>query len=689
MKIKEITIQNYRKIHNALIDMEDNITIIAGANNSGKTSLVELFNAIFGEKKGKLCGNDIPVIEYKKWGYKVYPIFYQGFLDKMPKNKFFEYIDSNILVSGNEKLILPLTVKIQVDYDKDKDDIRYFADYIMELDPDNTSFYFVYKYELNKSSFRESLDTYYEKLLSRLQKITGDETKDKDIIRSIKEILTTSYSNACEEKVYFCDKDYSNVVQLEITEFKRLFNYRHIMAGRTLDDENSDRSHILSKNMIDIASGEEDWKDFIGNLPEEILLPIQDAKIKEKVRKASIESLSDAIDAIAKTNGGQTGNIVIDMDITDESIKSFFKSITCAKYQTDDCYLSESSQGLGYSNLIYIHLQLEKFRKTINKYIVNFFIIEEPEAHMHPQMQNVFTKYLLKYYKNIGDIQGIITTHSHEVVRNANISQLRVLRQLSAFECKIYDLKKFCKNIEDNKGQLEFYDLLYTINFPDIIFADKIILYEGDTERMLIKDVLKKDKEYEDLSNQYLSFVQVGGAYAYNYRDIIDFLEIKAVLITDIDYNKVAKTKETILSSTTTNETIKKFAMEMVSIEQVTVEDLYKWKDDSSSIVINTIYLAFQGKNDGMARTLEEAMLAKYYNVSVIEQKQKEDWKELRKNDKLKYTIPKDGDEFNIRDIVAHTSDKKTDFMYSVILNSLSKQMLPSYIAEALKWLAK
>ena len=47
-----------------------------------------------------------------------------------------------------------------------------------------------------------------------------------------------------------------------------------------------------------------------------------------------------------------------------------------------DYYLNESSQGLGYSNLIYIHLQLEKYRKTIDPLIVNFFVIEEPEAHL-------------------------------------------------------------------------------------------------------------------------------------------------------------------------------------------------------------------------------------------------------------------------------------------------------------------
>lgn len=69
---------------------------------------------------------------------------------------------------------------------------------------------------------------------------------------------------------------------------------------------------------------------------------------------------------------------------------------------------------------------------------------------------------------------------------------------------------------------IEFYDGFYAINFPDIIFADKVILYEGDTERMLIKNALLSER-FEALRNQYISFVQVDGAYAINYKPILDY----------------------------------------------------------------------------------------------------------------------------------------------------------------------
>lgn len=669
--------------------MEDNITVIAGANNSGKTSLVELFNSIFNNTRSKLCCDDFSIIECQKWSNSIYPIVYSAFTTGKPKEDVITDICKEVLsVTKSEEVALmpPIEVKIQVDYNGNEDDIRHFADYIMEFEPNNTSFYFIYRYALNVELFRKTLDNEYEKFLTRFIKLTRDENKEIDAIRIIKEMLVLLYANSCEETANFSDKAYKNIVAMDMSSFKSLFNYHNIMAGRNLDDESSDRTKILSKNMIDIASQEDDWKDLIKNLPDQIIQPIQDAKIQEKVRIASLDTLSETMEAISITNGGHAGNIVIDMNVTEEAVHSLLKSITCAKYQADDHYLSESSQGLGYSNLIYIHLQLEKFRKTIDPLIVNFFVIEEPEAHMHPQMQNVFSQYLINYYNREKGIQGVLTTHSHEVVRTASISQLRVLRQVSPFKCNTYDLREFQNSIASNKELLDFYDWFYTINFPDIIFADKIIMYEGDTERMLIKYILRS-KEFELLRSQYVSFVQVGGAYAYNYKPIIEFLGIKSVLITDLDYDKDSSNIADVLISGTTNTTINKFSEIILDNPAPTVQVLYDWKEKSPLIVVGCICLAFQGKRDYYSRTLEEAMLARHYGVTALDVKLKKEWIEKRNKDKLKFVIPREGDECSIRTIVLHTSNRKTDFMYSVILNNLVDSMLPAYIKEALLWL--
>ena len=692
MKIKTIQISGFRKLREIKINMENNITVIAGANNSGKTSIVELFNFIF-NSKGKLCCDDFPILECRKWCDTVYPHFQAQFKSINTRENVIANIIEIIMASENPTTAMqipPIEVKIQVDYDPANDDIRNFADYIMELDPTNSSFYFIYRFELDRNLLIKALDSEYEKLHNRFGKLTGNDDEDYEKIRIIKEMLIRLYANSCKENAYFSDKTYCNIVSMEQTSFKSLFNYQNIMAGRTLDDESSDRAQILSKNLIDLASQEDDWNKLIQSLPDKIIQPLQDAQIQKEVRKASVETLDRAVDQISKTNGGQAGSITIDMVVTEEAVQSLIKNITSAKYQVEDFYLRESSQGLGYSNLIFIHIQLEKYKKTIDPLLVNFFVIEEPEIHMHPQMQNVFSKYLFSYYNNEHIIQGMITTHSHEVVRNVCFSQLRVLRQTELFRCSLFDLHEFRESIKSQecaKDLIRFYDGFYTVNFPDIIFADKVILYEGDTERMLIKNSLFSDK-FATLRNQYISYVQVGGAYAINYMPILNYLKIKSLIITDLDYNKQAVTMEDVLKSYSTNATINTLAKETLHNSSPTVQDLYLWKANVMPIVIdNCIGLAFQSENDHYARTLEEAMLSKLYNISVLESKTKEEWKNLRKKYQLKYVIPQKADIFNIRTILQHTADRKTDFMYSVILNNLVDSMLPDYIEEGLMWL--
>ena len=695
VKIKTIMISGFRQIKEAKINMEKNITIIAGENNSGKTSLVELFNYVFNSSKVKFNVDDLPVDKCQKWSSDVFPhiqaIFNSGetkeeVIDQIMK--FLFPLDDNI----KAKLIDPVQVKIQIDYDKDTDDIRNFADYIMDLDPDGNSFYFIYEYAVNPEIFKNNFADEYDKFNTRFKNLSDKEDEEvQSGSRILKEMLIDLYANSSIETAYFSDALYENTVKMkDVGSFKKLFNYCNVMANRYLDDESFDSTKIISKNMIEIASSEESWENYISKLPDEILQPIENTGIQEEIRSASLDTLSETIKSISKTDGGHTGSIILDMVVTEDTIESLLKRITSAKYLLDECYLKESAQGLGFSNLIYIHLQLEKYKKSIDPLIVNFFVIEEPEVHMHPQMQNVFTQYLFDYYDEHANMQGFVTTHSSQVIRAAKMKQIRVLRHIAKFESKLYDFHEFYNEISGKEKLVEFYDWFYTINFSDIIFADKIIMYEGDTERMLIKSLLSVDK-FKPLSEQYLSFVQVGGAYAYNYKPLVEFLGIKTVIITDLDYEKKASSSEEILASETTNSTINNFYKIVFPDEsKPTVKDLYDWQS-SGSIVLNDgqIYLAFQNKEDGYARTLEEAMLSKHYNINSYEVKSKDEWKELKENDKLKYTIPRKDDSCNIRDIVLHTSNGKTDFMYSVILNNSAESMLPDYIKEALIWLAK
>lgn len=714
MKLESITVKNYRQFENIKLTFNSDVTILAGANNSGKTSLIALVKNVFTSEKNNYALSDIPAQNMKSWITCVYPIFYNFFENEVS----IEVIEKelvNILFPkdfGPSLLINTTSIKIHVSYDSNDDDIKLFADYIMDLDDEKSDFYFLYKYEINRTRFTRLMMDNYTKLKNRVDAIkvdksqcaaTQSENLEKRILnkeRYLKNLLVSIYVQSINPIVYFCDEEYKNKCEFEdVNTFHKLFNLCFIKASRPLDDDESDHSRMLSKQMIKMVKLDDNWNELIKQLPDELLIPIQEKGIDNIIRDTSLVSLSETIHALEQTNGGKSGELMLDMQVTEEDISDLLQRITSAIYNVDGYSLGESSQGLGYSNLIYIHLQLKEYERNIDPLKVNMFFLEEPESHMHPQMQHVFIKYLINQYQL--KTQGLVTTHSNEIVRAAGISHLRILRRSEYYSSNLYDLSLLLDELKQSEVSndtilVDFFDWFFEIGYSEIVFADKVIFYEGDTERLFLKKIMTLDK-YKELSQQYIAFIQVGGAYAKNYEKLIKMLGIKSLIITDIDYEKDKVTVPEIKDSKITNATIKYFySKEHDSVEH-TVSNIYEWKNGGGNIFDDLIFICFQTDADGYARTLEEAMLNKYFSIDVSYSLTKGDWLNKKRDSKLRFSIPQKKDNtpvyeetfLTVRDILLSTSGSKVDFMYSVILNNHVECMIPDYIAGGLEWLMK
>ena len=713
MLINSITIENYRQFERAELLFDSGITILAGANNSGKTSLISLIRNIFYTDNAEYTTTDIPAKDLFDWVELVYPLFQDYFcgennVETVGSNLVEGIIPSDETLPGH--LMKTTSVKIHVAYNPETDDIKLFADCIMDLDADKHDFYFLYNFEVKRSKFIRGITADYDKLKRRFEEIMEDQRKLTEApneeaennlnakIRYMKQLIVNLYVRSIVPVAYYCDKDYKNRCTFdELRQFKQLFHFCFIKASRPLDDDESDRSHLLSKQMIKMVKMDDKWNELMDRLPDELLKPIQAKEFDKKVRDTSLDSLKDTITALEQTNGGKTGELMLDMHVTEEDISDLLQRITTATYNVDGYFLGESSQGLGYSNMIYIHLQLKEYEKNIDPLKVNVFCLEEPESHMHPQMQQVFIKYILDYYQP--RLQGLITTHSNEMVRVAGISHLRVIRRAGDYKSKLIDLSVLKNSIDEAGGQADhelanFFDWFFEIGYSDIVFADKAVFYEGDTERLFIRKAMTL-LEYQKLSQQYVAFIQVGGAYAKNYEQLIRLLGIKSLIITDIDYEKTKTSLADIQKSESTNATIKHFFSINHSAEKPLVSNLYAWNSAEENVFDDLIAICFQTDKDGYARTLEEAMLNRYYSMNVCVPVKKREWKQRRTESKLQFSIPRkrnntpidDEDIITIHEIIEATSGKKTDFMYSVILNEYVRLMMPEYIDGGLKWL--
>lgn len=709
MHLVKVKIINYRQLQNVELDLQDSLTVLAGPNNSGKTTLISVLKGMFYDKKLRFNYSDIPTNLSTAWLDKILPVF-QTIMTKHDKEtgirEIVKQISSNEAFASNY-VMESFQAQIQVDYDPVSDDIQCFADYLMDLDENKHSFYFLYTYEPSISSFEKVLNEHYDKMAARFRDIENPEGVEKDTkLYFLKEELLRLYCNASVEKCSFCNSDYQNANAMEVSAFKKLFNFQNIPAIRELDDSESDSSKGISKRVIALLKDNDMWVKATKKLPDLLLSDIENSGAKKEIKNSSIKSLDDTIRDISKTSGGHIGKLQLEMDVDEQDVEDFIQRITRAKYDIDGLLLNEESQGLGFSNLIYLHMRLEEFYKSVDNNKVNVFFIEEPESHMHPQMQNIFIRFLKKYYAD-KKLQGLITTHSNEIARMVGLDSLRVIRQTEKAKSELFNLSKFRNAIKNKKVKnvdadsefllANFFDWFFEIGYSELIFADKVVLYEGDSERLYIRKLLGLSA-FSSLYDSYIAFIQVGGAYAHNYLPMLTMLKMKTLIITDLDYDKASITLEAAKNSISTNATInhcyRLSCPDKGTQYSPTINELYDFqKKDKVVLYDGLVYLAFQDENS-TARTLEEAMLNKLLETNVFEKLKRSEWKSIRKENKLTFTIPnnKKGEkdsEYSIRKIVEATSDNKTDFMYSVILSGNEEKMLPDYIKEGLLWLAK
>lgn len=697
MQVKKIKIKNYKKLINIDLCLEKDITLIAGPNNAGKTSIVEFLKFLFGDTKDKIELTELNTKLLDDWIEKFY-VSYKSVLNKnLNDSKLVDELTSYFMINPiNDIQILP-EAYIEISYNKKDDQLSDIIRYSFELEEYN-SIYFKYLCKLNDNKFKSFLIENNKKIISRYK---NKNINDKQKKLSIKKILSTIFQNSIDECYYYTNSLYLDECEIKKAEFKQLFNIRAINALRKLDDNKNDSNYSLSKTMINIASKTDEYKTKLEDISDDLFVKLEENNIEKAILAESISKFNDELKLTSGSESFAKIGLLINPET--EDINNLLKDSTTVQYNVENFNLGEYSQGLGYSNMVYMHMSQQNFEKNIDPSKINIMIIEEPESHMHPQMQTSFFKKILSFYnKNIS--QCIISTHSVEIVNHIeDINKLRVIRNTkNLFEAKLYDLREFVKLIQNKKydeitDKLDFYNFFFTIGFPNLIFSNKAILFEGDSERILLKYIIRGN--YENLYNDYISYVQVGGAYAKNYFDLLKFLNIKTLVLTDIDYKKDVVKKDEILKSTSSNATLNYSFRELSKFlsnpdfqiseymenkeNAITIEDIYKTNNFSK---YDLIRIFTQNSNDKYTRTLEEAMFTKLLNINVWDTLTQEEWKNLRKKEKLKFSIP-NKQNITVRDIIQSTSNNKTDFMYSVILMSKYKDMLPNYIKDGLEWL--
>ncbi|MEF2071036.1 ATP-dependent nuclease [Consotaella aegiceratis] len=526
IKLANIRVEGFRLLENIEVSVEPTSTVIVGRNNSGKTSLTELFEKFLGEPAGQFRLEDFASAIRPKF------IAAKALRDAGGT--------SEDVLAALPKIALQLTFS----YGAGGEDLGPLSPFIIDLDPDCTTAIARVEYAASPKSLARLLDI-----------PSAEEGIDQNhaLFRHLRDAIASGYA----VKASAIDPtDASNRREFDtLAPLLALIQTGFVKAQRTLDVSKRGDADVIGKILSKLfrtanalGSSEEDQK-----IANQIKASV--AQLEQSMQGDFDNQLKGLLPAL-NAFGFPSLNDTQLQPQTAINAEDLLKENTRILYTgADGVHLPEGYNGLGTRNLIYILLQLETlhktYRGTTSRPGTHLVFIEEPEAHLHPQMQEVFIAQLKeaiatlsRKYRDepVWQVQFIISTHSSHLANATEFTAIRYFlneqtQNVGVRRTRVKDFRRGAETIspEDQK----FLHQYMTLTKCDLYFADKAILVEGATERILMPRIIKSvDAGLQDqakLSRQYITTMEVGGAYAQIFYPLLEFLELKALVITDID----------------------------------------------------------------------------------------------------------------------------------------------------------
>lgn len=729
MNIAFVEIQNFRKLQSCRIEFDAESTIFVGANNSGKTTAMTALKKFL--KKRQLVLNDFTMTNFigiNKIGYRI-----------LEANE-----DDSVL--PEEWLLLLPTMDIWLNVKPDE--LRYVAEIIPTLDwtEGNIGIRLIYEpkdYEKLYGAFVEA----YQKAHEGKE---GLELWPNDFCNFLDKKLQSLFTmNAYilnpngiqppeDNNVAQPQSMPSGVAPLDFDPFKNLIRVDIISAQRGLDDnDDSNESNTDSNLLSDQLRAYYDKQ-----LDPEHEPSVSDLKALKELQSASevfnqqiCKKFHKAMKELSQFGypGRYNPDIIVEAKTRANDVLSHNTTVRYPLISNEDIpyTLPEKYNGLGYQNLISMSFKLMSFRDSwINgnrrnpendesevKVIppIHLVLIEEPEAHLHTQVQQVFIKNAYKILRNhpklkskkIYTTQLIVTTHSSYIALESKFENLRYFRRTkNSLNLPISVVVNLNTVFGSKTDTARFVTRYLKTTHCDLFFADAIIMVEGAAERMLLPHFI--NYHCDQLNQAYISILEINGRHAHRLRNLVEALGIFCLVITDIDtvdpFKKKSVMPQRYKGQISTNETIINWVPKINNADTLWTatndkkQIAYKHNPETCVRVAYqapvTIKFSDKTEHELIPTTFEDALA--YENFLMFKtMKGNGAIKKLRaifKNENAE-KIAQGVYELIYGGIDADGKRKKgsldkAEFALQLLYNKDPKQIAPpQYIAEALKWL--
>jgi len=539
MNISKIEVNNFRLLNNFTLTPESYLSLVIGKNNTAKTSLLTVLDKFINYQESKgFVFSDLNVERQKDL------------------KKYF----TSLIPEETEYSPIKISLKIYISYDEN-DDVGKLSRLFVDLDPENNFVVLVYEYSLDYENLGKMKKDFSD-FMKKSEKKAGSEFSEEIAIDKFLNMGIGRYFCLEIKSVQF---DIQNDRLLEdsfiqirsASSIKDVISFHYISARR--DVSNKYNNSTLSQQVVNIFNANEDndamkeaFKDLRGTLVQS----------DHEIGKVYSTIFNDIAEVIKRFGGMASGDTHIQI-MSNLKPDELLKNNATIVYKHQGQNLPEHYNGLGYMNLFSILFELDSVLNRIRRNKselpadVNLLFIEEPEAHTHPQMQYVFIKNIkelinekLKRDDGVAvNLQCIISTHSAHIVTNCDFDDIKYLKKcnsgLSVEAKNIHELQVlYEKDGEAGAAAYRFLKQYLTVNCSELFFTEKAIFVEGDSERIMLPAMMKKqDRKYSSelpLLSQNISIVDGAGSHSKIFANFIEFIGLKSLIITDIDtyYNE-------------------------------------------------------------------------------------------------------------------------------------------------------
>jgi predicted ATP-dependent endonuclease of OLD family len=534
MYISALRISNFRRLQNVLIDLADDISVLVGSNNSGKTSTAHALQLFLNSKE------TFSVHDFNSSFWRAMDQFGEGVADvALPRISIdlwfrVEAVDLHRVIDLLPRLQWEgAEVGVRVEFAANEEDgllerfreARTKARANIKVNPDGTQGYIpppktMYEF-LSKSLNKEFGLKYY--VLDRAQ-FDGAYIATEGYRPSL---MTPENGRGGKEVL-------NSLVKIEVLNAQRHLSDKS--GGGRAEELSRHLGRYYSRNL---EKRDEDFEAIQALSESESMLNVHLERVFQPV-----------LNRLSELGYPERPRLVIRTALNPATLMSSGDEGTKVHYvlnpgEEEAITLPDRYNGLGFKNLIYMVVELlDRHAQWMsieeNRPPLHLVFIEEPEVHLHAQLQQVFIRKVLDilklddedalFYKS----QFLITTHSPHILYERGFKPIRYFRRSATGvhqSSEVLNLSVFHEATDPEAR--EFLERYMKLTHCDLFFADAAVLVEGNVERLLMPQMI--EKAAEGLKAACLSILEVGGAFGYRFRNLIEFLGLTTLIVTDID----------------------------------------------------------------------------------------------------------------------------------------------------------